>query len=337
MPVNRNALIRYRTIDKCLQNNYRKWTLNDLIEECSEALYEFEGIDKGVSKRTIQKDIQDMRSDKLGYNAPIIVVDKKFYTYEDKDYSITNIPLNNQDLDVLHEVVGMLNQFKGFSHFQEVTTIIKRIESKIQNFSNEAPYVIDFEKNEQLKGLEFLDPLHQAILKKEVLSIDYLPFKRRKIKPIILHPYLLKEYRNRWFVLGHEEMSKRIMILALDRIRSFHPSLEHHYTENTFFSPHTYFDNVIGVSVSKDAKIEKVIFVSDYENAPYLLTKPIHPSQRIIKKDEEGVHIQILVQINYELERELLGLAERIRVISPEPLVRSIQERLAKGIKRYLT
>ena len=49
MPANRNALIRYKTIDKCLQNRYRTWTLNDLIDACSDALYEYEGIDKGIS------------------------------------------------------------------------------------------------------------------------------------------------------------------------------------------------------------------------------------------------------------------------------------------------
>ena len=77
MALNKNALIRYKTIDKCLQNNYRDWTLDDLIEACSNALYEYEGREVNVSKRTIQLDIQMMRSDKLGYNAPIVVYDKK--------------------------------------------------------------------------------------------------------------------------------------------------------------------------------------------------------------------------------------------------------------------
>lgn len=77
MPVNRNALIRYRTIDKCLQNRRRKWTIEDLIHACSEALYEYDGIDKDVSMRTIRLDLNAMRSDKLGYTAPIIVTDKK--------------------------------------------------------------------------------------------------------------------------------------------------------------------------------------------------------------------------------------------------------------------
>lgn len=77
MSINKNALIRYKTIDACLQNRFRKWTLDMLVEACSDALYEYEGIDKGVSIRTVQMDIQIMRSEKLGYNAPIIVVDKK--------------------------------------------------------------------------------------------------------------------------------------------------------------------------------------------------------------------------------------------------------------------
>ena len=82
---NKNALIRYRTIDKCLQNRQRRWTLNDLITACSEALYEYEGKEMKVSKRTVQLDIQMMRSDKLGYNAPIEVYERKYYRYEEED------------------------------------------------------------------------------------------------------------------------------------------------------------------------------------------------------------------------------------------------------------
>lgn len=126
MPANRNALIRYKTIDNCLRNRQRRWTLEDLIEACSEVLYEYEGIDKGVSSRTVQNDILQMRSEKLGYNAPIIVVEKKYYTYEDPNYSITNNPLSNGDLNKLTEVVDILKHFKGFSHFHEMVGMIQR-------------------------------------------------------------------------------------------------------------------------------------------------------------------------------------------------------------------
>ena len=79
MPANKNALIRYKTIDNCLRNRYRRWTLGDLVEACSDALYDMEGITKGVCARTVQMDIQIMRSDKLGYNAPIEVYDRIYY------------------------------------------------------------------------------------------------------------------------------------------------------------------------------------------------------------------------------------------------------------------
>ena len=132
MPANRNALIRYKTIDNCLRNPYRRWTLEDLVDACSDALYEYEGIDKGISKRTVQMDIQMMRSEKLGYNAPIVVYENKYYKYEDPEYSITQTPLR---------------QFKGFSYFTEMSDIINRLEDHVASARMKTTPVIDFEKN----------------------------------------------------------------------------------------------------------------------------------------------------------------------------------------------
>ena len=73
MAQNKNALLRYRTIDRCLRNTGRRWTLQDLVDACSNALYEYEGKQDLVSTRTVQLDIQMMRSDRLGYEAPIEV------------------------------------------------------------------------------------------------------------------------------------------------------------------------------------------------------------------------------------------------------------------------
>ena len=108
MPANKNALIRYKTIDRCLRNRYRRWTLDDLVDACCDALYEMEGITKGVCARTVQMDIQIMRSDKLGYNAPIVVYDKIYYTYSDPDYSITEMPLSMDDCLLIKEAITLL-------------------------------------------------------------------------------------------------------------------------------------------------------------------------------------------------------------------------------------
>lgn len=109
MPANKNALIRYKTIDRCLRNRYRRWTLDDLVDACCDALYDMEGITKGVCARTVQMDIQIMRSDKLGYNAPIVVYDKIYYTYADPDYSITEMPLSIDDCKLIKEAITLLS------------------------------------------------------------------------------------------------------------------------------------------------------------------------------------------------------------------------------------
>ena len=110
MPANKNALIRYRVIDQCLRNRYRRWTIENLVDACSEALYDMEGIRKGVSLRTVQADIQIMRSDKLGYNAPIEVYDQKYYQYADPNYSIDKALLEEKDIQLIEKAIALLEK-----------------------------------------------------------------------------------------------------------------------------------------------------------------------------------------------------------------------------------
>ncbi len=125
MPANKNALIRYKTIDNCLRNRYRRWTLDDLVDACSEALYDMEGITKGVCTRTVQMDIQIMRSDKLGYNAPIVVYDKIYYTYADPDYFITDMPLSMDDCKLLKEAIVLLGNMEAPDAVRAKTVLSK--------------------------------------------------------------------------------------------------------------------------------------------------------------------------------------------------------------------
>ncbi|MEP2668671.1 MAG: WYL domain-containing protein [Cyclobacteriaceae bacterium] len=334
MPVNRNALIRYRTIDQCLSNRQRQWTLEDLIEACNEALYEYEGIDKGVSTRTIQMDLQLMRSDKLGYNAPIVVVDKKYYTYEDPDYSITNIPLTKQDLGKLTEVLEILRQFKGFSHFQELSGMVQRLENKIHSTKTKQQSVIDFEKNEDLQGLEYIDRIYQAIIKKCALELSYQSFKAKAASRFVFHPYYLKEYRNRWFVMGATKKDAPILLLALDRIQEIEASRTK-YIPPRGLQVDKYFHDVIGVTVTPNQHPVKIELLADAKTAPYILTKPLHHSQQVIKRTTEGITIAIEVQMNFELERELLGFGDGIIVLAPERLKKRIKEQLERALEAY--
>lgn len=335
MPVNRNALIRYRTIDKCLQNRRRKWTIEDLIEACSEALYEYEGIDKPISMRTIRLDLNAMRSEQLGYNAPIIVTDKKYYTYEDAEYSITNIPLTTQDLGILQEVSHLLRQFKGFNHFNEVSEMINKLEDKIYSEQHHQAPVIDFEKNELLAGLEWLDQLYKCIIDKTTIEVTYQSFKARQPGEIIIYPYLLKEYRNRWFLLGMHKKDKQLLTLALDRIQKIQPMPEEKYRENRNFDAYDYYKDIIGVSRNEGLAPVTVTFLADHHQAPYIRTKPLHISQQLLNSTKEGVLFQIKVIPNLEMERELLGFGEGVRVVGPAHLVRKLKKRTERMYEVY--
>ncbi len=328
MPVNRNALIRYRTIDKCLQNRRRKWTIENLIDACNDTLYEYEGIDKSLSMRTIRLDLNAMRSDKLGYNAPIIVTNKKYYSYEDPEYSITNIPLTPQDLNILQEVSHLLKQFKGFSHFNEVSEMVNKLEDKIYSEQHQQPSVIDFEKNELLAGLEWLDALYKAIVNKTTLQLTYQSFKARQASDIIFYPFLLKEYRNRWFILGMIKKGKEIVTFALDRIQNIIVLNDELFREHKSFDPHTYFNDIIGVTRNAADTPAHIEFLADQYQAPYIKTKPIHASQKIIEERKEGIVFSIDVIPNFELERELIGFGEGLKILSPPNFIRRIRRKI---------
>lgn len=331
MAINKNALIRYKTIDKCLQNTFRQWTLNDLIEAVSDALYEYEGKDVDVSKRTVQLDLQIMRSDKLGYNAPIVVYQRKFYKYEDENYSIVNIPVTDKDVKIMNEAIQVLRQFKDFSLFKEMDGVLQRLEDSVYSSQKDKRAIIHLDKNEQLKGLEFIDPIYEAIQNKKVLEVQYQSFKARHGSTMIVHPQLLKEFNNRWFLLG--SYNKKMLTLALDRILEIKLLDDQNYQDLNIIGD-DYYKDIVGVTVS-NSRPERIEFWVDKRNAPYVITKPFHGSQRLIRHTEDGVIFNILVQINFELERLILGFGETIEVIKPKKLRDRILRKLKASVKNY--
>ena len=136
MPANKNALIRYKTIDRCLRNRYRRWTIEDLVDACSDALYDMEGIRKGISLRTVQGDIQMMRSDKLGYNAPIEVYDRIYYRYADPQYSITEMPLSEDDFLLIKKAVDLLGKNENQSQNSEICKVLMKVRNRLNAILN---------------------------------------------------------------------------------------------------------------------------------------------------------------------------------------------------------
>jgi predicted DNA-binding transcriptional regulator YafY len=328
MAKNKLALLRYKTIDNCLQNKLRKWTLEDLIDAVSDALYKYEGIEQGVSKRTIQLDIQIMRSDELGYNAPIIIINKKYYSYDDNEYSITKSAISMPDIEKLQDVVSVLKQFKGFGFFQEIGSLVEKLESKVLQQNETKNAIIQFEKNDLLKGLEYLDELIAAVKNKQAINILYKSFKAKQASEILVSPYLLKEYRNRWFLLCINHSRKEIMNLALDRMEGITIAEKTKFHPPKDFDAYSFFDDAIGVTKSVKQKPVGVILKITAQHAPYILTKPIHSSQQVLKIDTNFTLIKLTVIHNFELEREIMGFAENMEVLAPKFLRKKIMSKM---------
>jgi len=338
MPVNRNTLLRYKTIDRMLRKG-RKATLEELIDACNNALYQANGYGE-VSRRTIQHDIWEMRySQALGYRAPIKVVDRKYYKYADYDYSITQIPLSVEDMAQLSEAVDLLKQMSSFKGFDGLEDVVNRLEDYVASMRYKVEPVILLESNGRLRGLEHISTLHDAIVERKPLSITYKSFKAEEAQTFCFSPYILKEFRNRWFVFGdrHDFTYTPLCNLALDRIEGISAAPKgERYLKDRDFHPSTFFKDMIGVTREVDSPVEHVTFIASTAQAPYIRTKPFHESQRELQQMEDGsVLFSLDVVLNYELERDLLGYGEGVTVLSPDHLVEKLRKRLSESVENY--
>ncbi|MDD6356580.1 MAG: WYL domain-containing protein [Bacteroidales bacterium] len=330
MPANKNALIRYKTIDNCLRNPYRKWTLDDLVDACCDALYDMEGITKGVSVRTVQNDIQMMRSDKLGYNAPIEVYEHKYYRYADKDYSIMQMPMSQNDFEVMQEAVDMLRELEDFGQFREMTDVVSRLQDKLAITKHNRKPIINFDSVPDLKGLQLLNPLYNYIVHRQTLRIMYQSFSAKRPTEFVFFPYLLKEFRNRWFVYGSREKDMLLYNLSLDRIVSVEP-IDVPYKENEDFDSEHFFDDLIGVSKNIKSVPRLIKFWTTSEQSRYIETKPIHRSQKLLRRNKDGSCVfSIEVVVNFELYSVLMSYGFGLRVTYP----RFVANHMAKMLRQ---
>ncbi len=327
MATNKHAIIRYQTLDKCFRNPGRKYYIDDLINACNDAIYDFTGINEGIKKRQVFDDIRFMESPQ-GWNIPLEHNrdgHKVFYRYSDLTFSINNQPLNESEERQLKEALLTLSRFKGMPQFEWVSEITARLDSGL-GLSHTKYQIIQFEQNDYLKGLDYITPLYNAILYQKTLDIEYRSFKQDVPYTIVLHPYFLKQYNNRWYIFGKNDKNKLIINLALDRIVSIVESKEK-YLINDSIDFEEYFDDVIGVSVQNNEPTQLIVLKVSNQLFPYIQTKPLHGSQKIKEKQTDFTTITLSLIPNYELESLLLSLGEGIEVLSPVSLRNRMSER----------
>lgn len=330
MPINRDAFLRYRVLDKCFRNPVKQYCMEDLIRACNEEL-SFK--DKGISRRTIYYDIEYMKSDE-GWNAPIIKErdgHKMCYRYSDPSFSIDKVPLSEAQLKQLQSAVDVLRTVEGLPQFEGLNDSLEKI--GMMAYDTEAEHCFELDHNAYVGGTEHITPLFNAIQYQAVQSIRYKPFDEEE-KELVFHPQFLKQYNNRWYIFGMEqEHPDEVWNLALDRIVSIKPTKLPYIKLDMNWQD--YFSDIIGVTNYKDAPVEEVHFMVHGKTARYLYTKPIHESQIPHWNEDGSLDVKLKVKINYELKRLLLSYAADITILSPQSLVDSHKESLRKALEQY--
>jgi len=329
MAKTKSPLTRQRVIDRCLQKTS---TVRQMMKQCNIEL-EREGSEIVKSKTTIHKDLDAI----MAHFPDAIIVEKKvgrdvFYEYEDKSFSIYNIPLNDDEMAQLAQTVSILSRFEGMPNFDWVDDLIEHFKFSL-NIPTTRDIIVAFDENIDLKGRSWFAKLFSAIASQQALEIKYQPFGR-ELKTYQFHPYMLKQYNNRWFLFGCVDGRTDLTNFPLDRIQEVSPA-SISYKPNTDIDLKDYFEEFIGVSRKNNDKAHIVQIKVDKESYNYIETKPLHGTQRVISREDDGVVIQIEVIINKELKHLLLSYGAGVTVLSPSELRDDLIEQNKKSLKNY--
>ena len=333
MPHIKNALLRFRIIDKMIRNKYKSFpSKQELREACEEELYG--SIDGAhICNSTIEKDLFNM---KMEHDAPIKYSKKeRGYYYEDADYSINDIPLSEDELSSIKYAVDTLHQFKETPFFKEFGNAIDKIVDRISvgGTQNQMSKFIQFESATSIGGNEFLPLILEAIQSKKKVWFIYTSFIKGAGKPRKVSPLFLKEYRNRWYLISYDPSQQDIRTYALDRMEE--PKiLEEHQETPKEFDPETYFQNAMGITSYKGDAHTIVLKVQEVA-AKYLKSQPIHHSQKIIKEAQDGTYFELKLLLSEELIRTLLSYGGEIQVVKPEELKSLVIDRIYSMKKGY--
>jgi predicted DNA-binding transcriptional regulator YafY len=328
----KHAQIRYYTLDKCFSNFGREYNYEDLLVECNLAIEEFSGQKQSIQLRQLQNDIMFMESDE---NWSIVLEkyrkDRKIYfRYKDPKFSIINTPVTILEKRQLKEAIFVLNRIKSLPKFEWVNEMMTKIESVFGEATSGKP-CISYDSTPYLKGGKYILDLYHKINNESVLEIKYKSFNEPLVT-YILHPHYLKQYNNRWFLFGINDVDSEFKNLPLDRIHSYKvKNIDFIESEINF---EEYFEDVIGVTVFPEES-ELVKMKIDASLWPYVETKPFHGSQKVFEKNKDYTTIILDLKMNYELESRILQHGEKVEIIEPKHLRAKIQSRVFKMMKNY--
>lgn len=335
MPTNKNAAIRYQTLDKCFRDRRHRYYIEDLIDKCEEAIYYYNGVGE-VSRRQIFEDIKFMESE-TGWSVPL---ERKqdgrrvYYRYRYPDFTINAQPLTEDEARQLRSVIITLRRFRGLPSNAWVDEVISNLEWRF-GLRGKQENIIGFEQNPYLRGLNLLPDIIDAATSQQAVRITYRNYKNCDEEyTVVVHPWYIKQYNNRWFLMAYDAEADRISNYALDRIQNFKVEEDVAYIPNKEVDFEHYFDDVFGVTIPpSDVEKIKVLLQFSKKQYPYIVSKPLHHSQEIV--DAENRILAVEVRPTYEFTQLILSLGFDVKVLGPEPFKQEILANLRRNLQNY--
>ena len=332
MSFNKEAFLRYNIIDSCLTNKQHPYpSMEVLIEKCVTE------IGKTFSVSAIQKDIKAMKEDVLlNFNAPIkFSKSNNGYYYTDPNYSIKKIQLQPQDIEALRAAIEMLSMYTGSRVNQQFNVAVDKVLAAVhahQEPGRNKRKIIQSDTSQHFKGFEHFETfLHAASHRVPVCFVHY-SYTNRNFKSVIIHPVFLKEFQNRWYVVGFSEKHDELRTFGLDRI--YEPKLlKRAYKETDEQVTNDYFKHIYGVYPFRDMGVQEIEFTVLPMLSDYLNAFPIHESQERVNQLNKGnarFRLQLIPSV--ELISLFLSLTGQMRITKPQWIKEHIQETLENAL-----
>ncbi|MFN3874966.1 MAG: helix-turn-helix transcriptional regulator [Flavobacteriales bacterium] len=256
-----------------------------------------------LSPRTLQRDIEEMRHE---FDIEV-------------DYDRGANAYRIADRGDRHALLGLLERY-------QLVDLLSTAGSGRRDLRG----CVQFEELGRLAGLHHLPLLLRAVRERRVTRITHARFQQ-EAKTYVFRPHLLKEYRGRWYVLGRSDKHKRPVALGVDRIITVKPTRERFARKSDVDD---FYAAVIGVDASPGAA-ERIVLRFSAEQAPYIKSLPMHPSQQVLKEDRDGCVITLHVMPNLELRQLIMGWGEHVQVLEPKHLAKTIRQAHKAAAGRY--
>lgn len=333
MPANKNAMRRYLVLDLLFRSGGH--TIDELMDELEERLH------YSVGKNTVLDDIAFMESSE-GWSIDLErrqYGHKKLLLYRDPSFSIMNMPLTQEQARQLRQTIDTLSGIKGLPKFGWLEPLLATLKEKFA-IDGTPKGTVALEQCERLQGLEWFGQLFEAIVAGQVVELRYHRFGRPARTRTVM-PYQLKQYNNRWYVVGCEpEKLPRLkyVVVPIDRIEELRvgskveSSKVQEVPEGTVEAIREHFTHIVGVSLLPEGKTVMVRLKVWKPDAWYIDTKPIHWSQKCVEEEKDWMLFTLEVIPNEELVQQLLTYANRLEVLEPQ----SLREELVKRAEEIL-